>query len=210
VGKIAKEVGALFYVDFVSSAGGVPISVQNDQIDIGLLGSQKVFSIPPDLAMLTVSKKAWIKIKEIGYKGYDALAPWPNVVADRILPYTHNWHSVAALHVALSDLLNEGLSNVYQRHETVAQLCRKRLKEMGIELFPVAEEANSPTVTAAKVPLNWGWKALDKALRDRGVVFGGSYGPLAEKVFRVGHMGTQANEKLVTEALNILQEILNK
>jgi aspartate aminotransferase-like enzyme len=79
---------------------------------------------------------------------------------------------------------------------------------MGIELFPVREDISAPTVTAAKVPVDWSWVDLDSALRARGVVVGGSYGPLAEKVFRIGHMGSQANRELVERGMDILEEVL--
>jgi aspartate aminotransferase-like enzyme len=82
------------------------------------------------------------------------------------------------------------------------------MQAMGIELYPVNEEICSPTVTAAKIPAGWSWEDLDNALRERGVVVGGSYGPLAGKVFRLGHMGSQAKRELVERGLDILEEVL--
>ena len=52
------------------------------------------------------------------------------------------------------------------------------------------------------------WDELNAALRQRGMVVGGSYGPLHEKVFRLGHMGSQANMELVDKALDVLEEIV--
>lgn len=210
IGEICREVEALFYVDFVSSGGGVEVRVDDWHIDLGLLGSQKVLSLPPDLAMVTVSERAWSVVEEIGYVGYDALAPWRTGVQDKHLPYTHNWHAMAGLHLATRMILHEGLSAVFNRHATVAAHCRSRLQEMGLELFPVKEEICSPTVTAANLPEGWTWPALDQALRERGMVVGGSYGPLAGKVFRIGHMGSQAKEELVEKGMNILREVLKR
>jgi aspartate aminotransferase-like enzyme len=174
------------------------------------LGSQKVLSLPPDLAMVTVSERAWSVVEEIGYVGYDALTPWRSGVEEQHLPYTHNWHAMAGLHLATEMILREGLSAVFSRHDRVAAYCRTRLEEMGVELFPVKEEICSPTVTAAKVPEGWTWPDLDKALRERGLVVGGSYGPLAGKVFRIGHMGSQAKQELVEKGMNILEEVLRR
>ena len=199
---------ALFYVDFVSSGGGVEVRVDDWHIDLGLLGSQKVLSLPPDLAMVTVSERAWSVVEDIGYVGYSALAPWRKGVQDQHLPYTHNWHAMAGLHLATRMILHEGLTAVFRRHTEVAAYCRNRLREMGVELFPVKEEICSPTVTAAKVPAGWTWPDLDQALRQRGMVIGGSYGPLADKVFRIGHMGSQAKQELVEKGMNILEEVL--
>ena len=208
ISQICREVEALFYVDFVSSGGGVEVRVDDWHIDLGLLGSQKVLSLPPDLAMVTVSERAWSVVEDIGYIGYDALAPWRKGVQDQHLPYTHNWHAMAGLHLATKMILHEGLSAVFNRHTEVAAYCRNRLQQMGVELFPVKEKICSPTVTAAKVPAGWTWPDLDQALRQRGMVIGGSYGPLADKVFRIGHMGSQAKHELVEKGMNILEEVL--
>ena len=209
LGAICAEVGTLFYVDFVSSGGGVDIRVDDWHIDLGLLGSQKVLSLPPDLAMVTVSEHAWEVVKEVGYVGYDALGPWRTGVADRYLPYTHNWRAMAALHLATKRLLDdEGLPAVFKRHGEVAALCRGRLRAMGVELFPKSEAICAPTVTAARIPPGWTWPDLDRGLRGRGMVVGGSYGPLAGKVFRIGHMGSQADGELVGRGMDVLEEVL--
>jgi aspartate aminotransferase-like enzyme len=208
LGTICAEMDALFYVDFVSSGGGVEIRVDDWHIDLGLLGSQKVLSLPPDLAMVTVSERAWEAVKDVGYVGYDALAPWRSGVADRYLPYTHNWRAVAALELASNRLFDEGLQAVFKRHRDVAALCRGRLRAMGVELYPKSEAICSPTVTAARIPPGWTWPDLDLALRARGMVVGGSYGPLAGKVFRIGHMGSQADGEFVGRGMDLLQEIL--
>lgn len=208
LGQICREVDALFYVDFVASGGGVPVDVDRCAIDLGLLGSQKVLSLPPDLSMVTVSHRAWDVIEAVGYAGYDALAPWRTGPAQKYLPYTHNWNALAALEVSLDLLLAEGLEQVYARHTTVAAACRRALTEMGVRLFPAREEFNSPTVTAAYVPDGWTWRDLDQALRAHGMAVGGNYGELAGKVFRIGHMGSQADMELLAQGMDVLRRVL--
>lgn len=210
VGQICREVDALFYVDFVASAGGVPVDVAANQIDLGLLGSQKVLSLMPDLAMVSVSDRAWAAVQEVGYAGYDALGPWRTGVADRYLPYTHNWQAMAGLQVALDLLLVEGLENVYRRHAAVAAQCRRGLEKLGIRLFPAQEAYNSPTVTTAYLPAGWTWPDFDAALRAHGMGVAGSYGPLAGKVFRIGHMGSQARAELVQRGLEVIGVVLRR
>jgi aspartate aminotransferase-like enzyme len=210
VGEICREVDALFYVDFVASGGGVSVDVDVSQIDLGLLGSQKVLSLLPDLSMVTVSPRAWEAVEAAGYPGYDALKPWRTGWRDRYLPYTHNWHALASLRMALNELFDEGLERAYQRHRQAAALCRERLKTMGIRLFPADEAFSSPTVTAAYVPEGWTWKGLDSALRSHGMAVGGNYGPLAGKVFRIGHMGSQANMALVNQGMDVLTKVLRR
>jgi aspartate aminotransferase-like enzyme len=208
LGAISREVDALFYVDFVASGGGVPVLVDEWGIDLGLLGSQKVLSLPPDLSMVSVSPRAWERVQAVNYVGYDALAPWRTGPEDRYLPYTHNWPALKGLEVVLNSFFSEGLEKVYRRHDEVAALCRQRLDELGIVLWAAREEIASPTVTAANLPTGWDWPRFDAALRSHGMVVGGSYGPLAGKVFRIGHMGSQANEDLVARGMDVIEQVL--
>lgn len=210
LGQICREVNALFYVDFVASGGGAPVEVDRCAIDLGLLGSQKVLSLPPDLSMVTVSARAWEVIEAVGYAGYDALAPWRAGPAQRYLPYTHNWSAMAALETTLDLLLAEGMEAVYARHASVAEACRRALEAMGVRLFPAREAFNSPTVTAAYVPDGWTWPELDRSLRAHGMAVGGNYGDLAGKVFRIGHMGSQANAALVERGMDVLRRVLQR
>jgi len=210
LGAISREVDALFYVDFVASGGGVPVLADECQIDLGLLGSQKVLSLLPTLSMVTVSPRAWDAVKSVDYVGYDALAAWQDGPARRYLPYTHNWHGLAALHKGCQLLLDEGLAAVYARHAAVAAYCHQRLGEMGLALFPRREEIGSPTVSAIHIPDGWDWPTFDAALRARGMVVGGNYGPLAGKVFRIGHMGNQARMELVARGMDVLAEVLER
>ena len=209
IGEICREVDALYYVDYVASAGGTPVCVDDWSIDLGLLGSQKVLSLMPDLAMVSISDRAWARIHEIGYEGYDALRPWQSGIESRYMPYTHNWHSMAGLRIAITRLLDRGLEDSYIRHNDCAARCRRRLKAMGIELWPVGEDICAPTVTAAKVPTGWSWTSLNLALRQEGMVVGGSYGPMADKVFRIGHMGSQANMELIQLAMDTLESVMD-
>lgn len=198
----------LFYVDTVAGAGGVPVLADDWHIDLCLGGSQKCLSAPPDMSFLSVSNRAWEIIETLGYAGYDALKPFRHAVENRYFPYTPNWQGVASLYTAAGLLLDEGLSTCFDRHETVARFCRKRLVEMGIELFPAKDAIPSPTVTAAIIPQGFSWETWDRRLREKDLVAAGSYGPLEGKVFRLGHMGTQADHALVGQAMDAIAAAL--
>ena len=209
LGKIAREAGALFVVDFVSSAGGVPIDVDEAEIDIGLWGSQKVLSLTPSLSISTISKRAWNVIENVNYSGYEAFKDWREVTKKKLMPYTHDWHAMKALNISLSKILDEGLENVFERHENSAKLCRDMGREIGLKLFPKDEKFSSPTVTAFYVPEKFTWKEFDSSLRENGLAVGGNYGKLAGKIFRIGHMGSQADNKLVEQGMNIIKAVIN-
>jgi len=209
VGAALRRQGApLFLVDAVATAGGTPVETDAWGIDLLLVGSQKALSAPPDMAIVAISERAFEAAEAIGYQGYDALSPWRTALARGFFPYTPNWHGTAALHAAAGRLLDEGLERVYRRHADVAAHCRERGRALGLEVYPRRDAIAAPTVTAFKVPPALGWEALRRELRARGVGAGGNYGPLAGKVFRLGHMGTQADRAVVDAALATLAEIL--
>ncbi|NPV85350.1 MAG: alanine--glyoxylate aminotransferase family protein [Anaerolineae bacterium] len=198
----------LLYVDAVASLGGAPVKTDEWNIDLCLGGSQKVLSVPPSMAFLSVSDQAWEIIHQVNYPGYDALKPFATAQKDFYFPYTPYWHGVAALNIGVEMLLEEGLENSFARHQKVAAFCRQELERMGLELFPAAGAVPSPTVTAVKVPISVGWRELNARFRRHGLAVGGSYGPLAEKVFRLGHMGSQASMELVERALEAIRKSL--
>lgn len=209
LGKLKKKYGVpLLYADVVASAGGAPVLADEWQIDLALGGSQKCLSAPPCMSFLSVSPTAWDIIEKIGYAGYDALSPFRTAQKIFYFPYTPYWHGMAALHAAAMLLLREGLENSYARHEKVAQYCRSRLTDMELSLFPARDAVHSPTVTAVNVPKHFTYAELDSRLRQKGMAVAGSYGPLAGRVFRLGHMGTQADMELMKQALDILAEVL--
>jgi len=209
LGLLKKEHGVpLLYVDAVSSIGGVPVLTDDWHIDLCLGGAQKCLSAPPDMAFLSVSEKAWEIVEQVNYAGYDALKPFRHVQKTRYFPYTPNWHGLAALHAGAETILGEGLEAVFERHAVVADDCRRRIEDIGLTPFPAPGAVSSPTVTAVCLPTALSWPDFDGAARKRGLVVGGSYGQLAGKVFRLGHMGSQAEKKLVRRALDAIAEIL--
>ncbi len=197
----------LLYVDAVASAGGTPVLTDEWHVDLMLGGSQKVLSVPPNMSIVAVSQVAWEIIEKVNYPGYDALLPFKDAVKNRYFPYTPDWQGLAALQSGAARLIHEGLENVFARHAAVAQYCREQVTGLGLKLFPAPDAIPSPTVTAVNVPENTTWEAFDQRLRQHGLVVGGNYGPLAGKVFRLGHMGTQANQELVEQALDVIKEV---
>jgi aspartate aminotransferase-like enzyme len=209
IGKLVRQYDVpLYYVDAVASAGGAPVLTDASGIDLCLIGSQKALSAFPDMAAVAVSQRAWEIIAEVNYPGYDALAPYREALEKRWFPYTPAWASLAALREACRLILDEGLDQVFDRHKQVAQYCRDRAREMGLDLYPLDEAGCSPTVTAFKVPEFTDWGSLDSRLRERGMGVGGSLGALAGKVFRVGHMGIQADLVLVERGMDVLARVL--
>ena len=106
IDQIGESLGSngLFLVDFVSSIGGSTIQADDNQIDIGIFAPHKVLSAPPSLAFTSLSEKAIERVRQVEYKGYDALAQFLDAPANKQMPYTANWHGINATTTAV-DLL---------------------------------------------------------------------------------------------------------
>jgi aspartate aminotransferase-like enzyme len=204
----AKHNIPLIYADVVASVGGTPVLVDEWGIDLALGGSQKCLSAPPNMSFISVSPTAWEMIEKVGYVGYDALSPFRDAQEKFYFPYTPYWHGMAALEAACDLILAEGLEACYGRHNRVAVYCREKLVELGLEILPAPGAVPSPTVTAVKIPSSISWDELDGRFRNKGLVVAGSYGPLTGKVFRMGHMGSQADMDLMTQALEVIQQAI--
>lgn len=202
--KAAAKV-PLYFVDAISSCGGMDVNVDANHIDICFGVGQKALSAFADMSFLSISDTAWRLITDINYQGYDSLLPFRHAVANQRFPYTPHWQGVAALQKASDIILEEGLQNTFDRHIQVAALCRELLAEMDLSLFPEDHATSSPTVTAVNMPSHIEWSTLDKALRKQGMVVGKNFGELAGKVFRIGHMGVQADVELIKEGMRVLK-----
>jgi aspartate aminotransferase-like enzyme len=206
LGRLKQEMGVpLLYVDAVSSIGGAPVLPDEWHIDLCLGGAQKCLSALPDTCFLSVSARAWEIIERANYVGYDAIKPFKTAVEKHYFPYTPGWQATAGLNAGAEAILREGVDACFRRHADVASYCRKRLIEIGYTLFPAPGAVPAPTVTAVNVPEGIAWSDFDQRLRRHGLVVGGSYGPIAGKVFRLGHMGTQADMGPVKQALGVLE-----
>jgi aspartate aminotransferase-like enzyme len=201
-----QEAGVLTIVDAVSSLGGTPVPVEH--IDVCLGASQKCFSSPPGLTTMSVSDAAWAKVEETEQNGfYTSLKPWQD--ADySFLPYTHLVSNLYALEASLDLILDEGRENVFARHETAAQRCRERGKELGLEPFPGTESLCSPTVTAFEIE-GRAEEIQERLYDDHGILVATGLGEMATELLRVGHMGYSADETRVEKTMDALEAVLD-
>lgn len=210
VGDLKEKYGVpLLCVDVVSGVGGSDVRIDDWHVDLALGGSQKCLSAPANMSFLSVSDAAWEIVKEVKYAGYEALLPFLSATETGYFPYTPYWQGTAQLKKACELIMEEGLENCIARHERMARYCRERIQGMDLRLYPAEEAVCSPTVTAVRVPDYTTWERLDNDLRVQGMVVGGNYGRLAGHVFRIGHMGSQANINLLKEAMDILETVVH-
>lgn len=193
----------LTVVDAVSSLGGVP--VPTERIDVCLGASQKCFSAPPGLTTAAISDRAWVAMESRDpHSLYTNFLPWRDT--DEGFPYTHLTTNVVALDEALSLVLEEGLGDVYARHEAAAERCRERGAELGLEPYPDPDRC-SPTVTAFQVS---GRAAEIQCTlhEDHDVLVATGLGDLDDDILRIGHMGHAARVDRVDETMDALETVL--
>lgn len=182
----------LFVVDAISSVGAIDVRPDEWGIDVLVGASQKGLMAPPGLALVAVSEKAWEKVGRTRCQS----VYWSFVRAREFLerpspqtPYTPAVSLLYALRESLRLLEAEGLENVFRRHAVVARAIRAGVRALGLETL-AAEACASNTVTAVKVPDWLDGRKLLALLQDRyGVVLAGGQGPLAGRIFRIGHVG---------------------
>ena len=193
----------LTVVDAVSSLGGVP--VPTERIDVCLGASQKCFSAPPGLTTAAISDRTWTAMESRDpHSLYTNFLPWRDT--DEGFPYTHLTTNVVALDEALSLVLEEGLDDVYTRHEAAAERCRERGAELGLEPYPDPERS-SPTVTAFQATGRAG--EIQRSLHeDHDVLVATGLGELDDDILRIGHMGHAARIDRIDETMDALEAVL--
>ncbi|WP_222918057.1 alanine--glyoxylate aminotransferase family protein [Natrinema sp. SYSU A 869] len=203
---VLEDHDVISVVDAVSSLGGVPVPTET--IDVCLGASQKCFSAPPGLTVCSVSDRAWRKIESFETNGlYTDLEPWRDAADEEWFPYTHLSSNLYGLDTAIDLLLEEGIEDVFERHEAAATRCRERAAELGLSIYP-DEARSSPTVTALEVPGRAA--ALQQTLaEEHDIVLVTGLGDLADDVLRIGHMGHNARLERVDRTMDALETVLS-
>lgn len=180
---------ALFVVDGVSCVGGVETKVDEWGIDVMVTGSQKAMMLPPGLTFIIVSDRAWKVIKENKQPRFylDLKKYQDNLVKDAT-PFTPAVSLLFGLEQVLQLMDEEGLEQVYARHQLMMNMTRAAFKALHIPLL-TSDKAASPTVTAIK-PLDFQAEALRSVIKkDFGLSVAGGQQHLKGVIFRIGHMG---------------------
>ncbi|MDK2823005.1 MAG: hypothetical protein PWQ67_2225 [Clostridia bacterium] len=191
---------ALLIVDSISGMAVANFPVDEWGADVVVAGSQKAFMLPPGLAFISVSEKAW-KVNETckNYNFYfDLQAARKNLTKDTT-PFTPATALILGLKESLNIILNEGLENIYKKQEKFKEMVREAVKALCLELLVKDEKSASPAITAIKVPDNIQWKDLNNILlNDFNVQIAGGQDDLKGKIFRIGHIGYVQDMDLLT------------
>jgi aspartate aminotransferase-like enzyme len=184
--------GVISIVDAVSGLGACSLRTDEWGVDVVVAGSQKALMTPPGLGFVSVSERAMRAHAEATMPRFyfdwtaakKAYAKTPPQTA-----WTPAVSLIIQLDVALQQLLEEGVENVFERHVLLGRAAREGIKGMGLTLFGPDEDLNS-AVTAAWVPEGIDGKQFVKMLfREHGIQVAGGQGSMEGRIFRIGHCG---------------------
>ncbi len=201
IGEATKDNDALYVVDSVCGAGGMPLKMDKWNIDYALTGSQKALGAPPGISNFCLNDRAWDAVearKTVPSDYYVNLIRWKPIM-DNPKGYfaTPATGLVMGMLEALRIIDEEGLEARWKRHELYADAFQAGIKGLGFESYP-AEGYNAHTLSVPKIP-----EGVDDA-EMRGIMYNkyrviiaGGLGRLGGKTVRVGHMGNDTKNDLV-------------
>lgn len=209
--KIIKDHGAISVVDGVTSVGCMEVKMDEWGIDVLVSGSQKGFMIPPGLAFLAASEKAWKVYEACKYPSfYFDWGAHKKAVLDDTTPWTPAVNLIFALHEAFKMMKKEGLENIYTRHKKLALGLRAAIKALGLELFVKDDENASFAITSIYPPVGVSVPDIRSGFKkDYDIVVANGQNALKDKIFRMGTLGFVSERDLIT-AVGSLEAVLIK
>ena len=191
--EIAKITGerddVIIIVDGITGVGVFPLNFDELGIDVLVGGSQKAFMLPPGLAFIALSQKAW-KFNETSDlpNFYFDLKAALKSAKNNTTPWTPAVTLIIGLNEVLKRFRTEGLDNLHKRHENLSHASREALKAMNLELF--APESHSTALTVGIAPESIGAGPVVKGLKENfGMTIAGGQDQAKGKIFRFSHIG---------------------
>ncbi len=211
---IAHRKSCIVLADVVTSLGAVDIYVDEWNLDAVYSCSQKGLACTAGMSPVTFSERAVASIKnrktpiKSWFNDLNLLQGYWNGGAKRIYHHTAPSNQYYGLHEALLILKEEGIENAWRRHKENSAKMISRLKQIGLEPF-VPEGERIPNLITVKIP-----DGIDEAkvrselLNKHNLEIGAGLGELAGKIWRIGLMGYNSNEKMIDYCINALKDVL--
>jgi len=184
IGEIVKKTDALCIVDAITGLGTMQLDIDNWGLDIVIGGSQKAFMIPPGLAFISISEKAW---------AHNATAKLPRLYFDLKKEkgesaWTPNVSLILALAESLKYIKSLGMDKLIENAELLAKATRSAATALGLELF--APTCPSSSVTAIRAPKGLDSSEIVKGFRSQfGSIIANGQGSMKGQIFRIAHLG---------------------
>jgi alanine-glyoxylate transaminase/serine-glyoxylate transaminase/serine-pyruvate transaminase len=182
---------ALLLVDTISSLASIDYRHDEWKVDVTVGCSQKGLMLPPGLGFNAISEKALTQSRSSkltkSYWDWEAMIP---INRSGFFPFTPATNLLFGLRESLHMLMEEGLENVFTRHDRLAEATRSAVKAWELELLCRNPKEYSPSLTAVLMPDGYNADVFRKLILERfNMSLGNGLGRLAGKVFRIGHLG---------------------
>ena len=201
IGRIVDEHSAVLVVDSITGIGAVELKADEWRLDVVMTGSQKGLMLPPGLACVSVSDKAWRAVESSTLPKF--YFDWKKARASirktpPTTPFTPPVSLIIGLGEALRMMREEGLENIISRHGRLAAATRAGCEALGMRLF-APPEGRGNAVTPVWVPEGIDGKAIVKILKEKyGITIAGGQDHLVGKIFRIGHLGYFGRFDIIT------------
>ncbi len=198
INRHVKAHGALIIVDAVTSLGACSVPVDEWGLDVVASGSQKGYMIPPGLAFVSVSAKAWEAYETATLpKYYLDLKPYSKGAAKNTTPFTPPVNMFFALQAALQMIQKEGLEAIFARHDRQKRATRAAMAALNLPLFG-ADDCASPAITAV-MPQGVEAEQIRSVMKKQfDIALAGGQDHLKGKIFRIGHLGFVGDRDVLT------------
>ena len=187
IGRVVRETDALLIVDAITGIGAHRMLPDAWGVDAVVTGSQKGLMLPPGLAFIALSQRAWeaVECSDLPKYYLDLMKARKSLAKDQN-PYTPAVSLLVGLKAALEMIREEGIENVWARHARNAEATRAAVRAMGLGIF-----AKSPSnvLTIVQLPEQIDGKQLVKVLDGYGFTVAGGQAQLSGKVIRISHLG---------------------
>ncbi|MBB1629925.1 alanine--glyoxylate aminotransferase family protein [Cupriavidus sp. UME77] len=182
---------ALLLVDTISGLASADYRHDEWGVDVTVSGSQKGLMLPPGISFNALSPKAIAASK--GAKLPRAFWAWDEIIGankNGYWPYTPNTNLLYGLSEALDMILEEGLDNVFARHQRLAEATRRAVRAWGLEIQCADASVYSPVLTGVMMPDGVDADDVRKRIYERfDMSLGQALGKIRGKMFRIGHLG---------------------
>ena len=189
MGKIIAKTDAIFVVDAITGLGTMPLKIEEWGLDVVIGGSQKAFMIPPGLAFLAISPKAW-KHNETSKlpRFYFNLKKEAGNAALGESSWTPNTSLILALGASLKYIKSVGPDKLVENAQLLAKATRRAAQALGLELFSPCSPGSS--ITAIKAPAGMDSGKIVKGFKERfGMIIANGQGTMQGQIFRIAHLG---------------------
>jgi len=207
--ELTKKSDCLLIVDGITAVGVTDIPMDKWGIDALVSGSQKAFMLPPGLAFIALSEKAWKAAEKSKCpRFYFDLKKERKNLAKKTSAYTPAVSLITGLRETLLMMKEEGLDNVFARHERLARATRGAMEALGLKLLAPQNPASS--ATGVYLPEGLDGKKFVKYIRDElGVTMAGGQDHLEGKIIRIAHLGYIDTFDIIT-AVSAVEMALEK